>query len=296
MSREFALSLALHAILIVLLVLGLPDMGREISMEQLPVSFEVIAEETLTPKPAPRHLEVKPMPQPKPEPEPVHKPEVKPVEPEEKSVETKEDLPPEPEPEPKKVEEVPQLAPVPEVKPELAKAEEVPDRPIPLPRAKPQVKPDPKREEAPKEKEDFTSVLKDLKRIKEKTQSQGQIDTETNPDDEGNAGKLGDQVTVSEMDAVRIHLRKCWNVPAGVKDAQDLKVNVRVWMNPDGTVKKAEVAKDIFAQGNPLYRVAADRALNAVLDKRCNPLPFPKHKYELWKDSVITFDPKEMFG
>lgn len=293
MNRGFILSLTLHVGLIILLIFGLPDVGREIPSVNVPATFDVIAEETLTPKPAPRPLEPKPTMKPKEE--PPHKVEVKPTELEEKPVEKQEEQLPEPEPKPP-AEEKPRVSPTPEVKPDLTKVEDVPERPVPLPHKKPQVKPTLKPQEAKKEKEDFSSILKDLKQMKEKTQAQDQLETEQNTDEDGGVGKLGDQVTVSEMDAVRSHLAKCWKVPAGVRDAQDLKVKVRIWLNADGTVQKAEVIKDIFMQSNPLYKVASDRALNAVLDKNCNPLPFPKKKYELWKETEITFDPKKMFG
>jgi hypothetical protein len=43
------------------------------------------------------------------------------------------------------------------------------------------------------------------------------------------------------------------------------------------------------------YRTAAESARRAVLDPRCSPLPIPQDKYEMFKEFIFNFDPKEMF-
>ena len=100
MSKGFFLSLILHGVVIYALIYGMPNIGREIQDMEVPISFDVIAAETLTTKPAPKRAEVKPQPKPEPKTKPIHKPIVKPEEkPEEVA---KEDVEKEKTPEPVK--------------------------------------------------------------------------------------------------------------------------------------------------------------------------------------------------
>lgn len=297
MTKGFLFSLILHIAVVCLIIYGLPHMDRELPDHEVPFMMDVIAEETLTQKPAPPKMEVKPLPQPEPTPpKPEPKPEITPPEKQEEVVEEKEpEKIPEPELKPKIVEQPPKPEPIPEMKPEKAKVEEVPEKAIPVPRAKPSMKPKP--EPAKKKEENrFSDILKDLKKMKEKTQVKGQEERDNQTQEEGEIGKQGDQISISEMDAVRAKISKCWNVLGGAKDAKDLKVKVHLWMNEDGTVNRAEVVKDIFAQNSPYYKIAADRALSAVLDKNCQPFPLSKKKFNLWKEFIFIFDPKEMLG
>ena len=41
-------------------------------------------------------------------------------------------------------------------------------------------------------------------------------------------------------------------------------------------------------------QVAAESALRAV--QRCAPFNLPVEKYDSWKEIIMTFDPREMFG
>ena len=81
----------------------------------------------------------------------------------------------------------------------------------PIPQVKPKLK-SPELQVKKKEEERFTSVLKDLKKLKEKTQVKGQDEKAQETEDEGDVGKLGEELTISEIDAVRSQLSKCWNV------------------------------------------------------------------------------------
>jgi len=49
---------------------------------------------------------------------------------------------------------------------------------------------------------------------------------------------LGSQITASEVDLVRQQIARCWNVPAGARDAKDLVVKIRINIDPDGTVRQ----------------------------------------------------------
>lgn len=322
MIRSFFYSLLLHVVIIAVLVFGLPQLDNDLQNTPAPVAFDVVSTETLTPKPAPRRVETKPQPKPDPtpvpQPEPASRPEKKDI-PSQETQETQETQEVPEAQEPQKPEKPSEPVPEPSEKiPPLPKQESAPVLPIPLPEKKileakspspappkvvpvPQSKPSlksPPSEAKKTEKKDtspFMDVLKDLKKMKEKVHLKGQEDPNPSNED-GNTGKLGDQLTASEMDAVKAQLAKCWNVSSGAKDAKNLKVKIYLWLTPEGTVRKAKVLKDVFLHHDPFYKIAADRALNAVLDKACQPLPLPKNKFELWKEMTLEFDPKEMFG
>ena len=104
---------------------------------------------------------------------------------------------------------------------------------------------------------------------------------------------LGSQLTASEMDLVREQIARCWNVPAGARDAKDLVVEIRASVNPDGTVRQATIV-DQGRMGDPFFRAAAESARRAFFNPQCTPLKLPPEKYEIWKDLVVDFSPKDI--
>src|SRR3546814_7021749 len=72
--------------------------------------------------------------------------------------------------------------------------------------------------------------------------------------------KLGQQLTISELDAVRQQIEQCWVVPAGAREAENLVVQLRVEMNPDGTVRTAELQDRARMASDSFYRAAAERS------------------------------------
>ena len=102
-------------------------------------------------------------------------------------------------------------------------------------------------------------------------------------------------LAISEIDLVRQQIRECWNLPAGAKDAQDLNIEIHVVMNPDATVREARIQNQSRLQRDPFFRAAAESALRAVLNPKCNPLKLPPEKYQQWQTMTLNFDPREMF-
>lgn len=95
---------------------------------------------------------------------------------------------------------------------------------------------------------------------------------------------------------MRQQIEQCWVVPAGAREAENLVVQLRVEMNPDGTVRTAEIQDRARMASDSFYRAAAESARRAVLNPRCSPLRLPPEKYNAWKTLVLNFDPKEMVG
>lgn len=96
----------------------------------------------------------------------------------------------------------------------------------------------------------------------------------------------------SEIDALRAQIQACWNPPAGVVDAKELIVRIRLQLREDGSLSANPI---LLNQGssNSLFQIAAESAMRAI--KRCQPYKLPIAKYAIWRDVEVTFDPREMF-
>src|SRR3546814_14247581 len=64
-------------------------------------------------------------------------------------------------------------------------------------------------------------------------------------------------LSVSEMDAIRQQIQRCWLVPAGAKEGASLLVEIRVRMNPDRTVRAAQIVH-AARLSDPVFRAAAE--------------------------------------
>ena len=102
------------------------------------------------------------------------------------------------------------------------------------------------------------------------------------------SGKL----STSEMDALRAAIEQCWSVPAGLADAEDMRVTVTIRLLPDGSI---EGRPDVQATGGEsgARRAFAGSARRAV--QKCAPYSLPKEKYDTWAEVVVNFSAAEMF-
>lgn len=102
-------------------------------------------------------------------------------------------------------------------------------------------------------------------------------------------------MTVSEMDALRRQLARCWSIQAGAKYDQRVgPVDIRVIVSKDRTVESATVVDQRRYSRDSYFRYAADSAIRALNSKHCKKLDLNPKKYEIWRDMVISFDPREM--
>lgn len=178
-------------------------------------------------------------------------------------------------------------------KPEPEK--KVEEKPKPKPK-KPKAKPKPPAKKKEKQEDQFASLLKNLTPdtdTAEKTEEP--LDpTQDSSSPISQIATLSDKMTISELDALRQQIAPCWNVPAGAKYAEDLVVEARVTMNRDGTVQNASILNRSRYNQDSHFRAAADAAMRALRNPRCQPLKLPADKYNQWKTIVINFDPREM--
>jgi len=102
----------------------------------------------------------------------------------------------------------------------------------------------------------------------------------------------GAKLTQSEMDALRGQIQRCWNIPAGAMDAENLKVSVQFKLSRSGELEgRPEIVSG--GGGGGVERAAAESARRAIL--QCAPYNLPADKYEAWADVIVHFDPRDMF-
>lgn len=322
MRNGIAISGMLHVGVMLAAIHGLPVwMDPMDAVEQaIVVELVTIAERTVSqerkklelekaPPPAPKLKPVaasKPKPEPKPEPvktppppEPVQPPEPPKAEPkpEPKAIEAVNTVKAPPPPEPKKLPEKPKEKPKPPRK--VAAAEPAKTfRTLPQPRAKPkrrqpkfstdriaalldkdqEKKPRPKREQ-PKRRE----TAKIRKSFKDISIPPAPARVRSVP------------MTMSEIDAIRYQIQQCWSIPAGARDAENLVVRIKVFLNSDGSLSKAPEIVGGNGASDPFYRTAAESARRAIL--KCSPLKnLPAAKYARWREITLTFNPRDMLG
>lgn len=277
-NKALAISVALHVVILLLVIFGLPHFQSEPELAE-PVPIELVSnigELTTTNKPpveAPKPKEEKP-PEPPQKTEEQKKPPVpKKAEPEPPPEETLKEPPKE---EPKKVEKLDE------------KAEK-----------KVEKKPEPKKEKPkpkPTETNDMDQLLKDLTTPEKEQPKTDQVAPKmTEPTPSPNVSRFSNVLSMSEMDALRQQLSQCWSIMAGGKDADSLIVEVAVTVNQDMTVANAEVVDRGRYGSDTAFRAAADSAMRALRKAECTPLRLPPDKYDQWHQMRIVFDPKEMF-
>ncbi len=308
-SRGLAMSALLHVVLGIVLIVGLPRLFDPPPLEEMPIAVQLvtIAPETRATHPNPNlpqpdakpdvpEVEV-PAPKPQPKPEPpkpapnppsaaaVSQPADVPAPPEAKPTPPPPPKPPEPKPEAKPVEKL-----------EVPKPKEKPEPPRQLTKVEP--KPEEKKPEEKKyDPRQFDALLKNLATAHTAMMADA---TPENPRPAAARASsqpkapLGSQLTASELDMVRHQIARCWNVPAGARDAKDLVVEIKVIVDPDGTVRQATIVDQGRLGGDPFYRAAAESARRAFFNPLCRPLHLPAEKYAIWKDLVVDFSPKDI--
>jgi hypothetical protein len=108
--------------------------------------------------------------------------------------------------------------------------------------------------------------------------------------------KIGEKMSMSEIDALRRQIERCWNPPAGAPEAENLVVEVQLQINQDGTVRQAQIVDTSRMYRDSYYRAAAESVLRAVKHPSCTPLKLPHEKYDLWRETKLTFNPRELVG
>lgn len=191
--------------------------------------------------------------------------------------------------------------PQPEAKAEPLPTKEAKKAPKPAPKETPKSKPEKKTQktatrEKPKSSFDPTQLSALLNKLPEdsapqqpREKTEAQVDSPRTDDPDL-------PLTMSELDAFKVQMAKCWTVPAGAAGAEKLVVKLKVYLNPDGSLAQPPELMDRtkLITGGATYRAAADAALRAV--RLCQPFKMPADKYNSWREIDLTFDPRQMLG
>jgi len=296
MRRGSIYSAILHLAVILIAYFGLPQLFKEPLEIQEPIAVDIvtIADKTSPPKVEPK-TEVKPEPPKEAKPLPPAPPLPEP--PKQTLSQPEPPKPPEPTPEPLKPEppQVAQLPPAPTPETQPKPKPEPEKKPEPKPVAQPIVPEPPKAKPKAPPDTSVESILKSVEKIKPRSEPDpaDKMVKELARATPRTPPSLDNRMTISEIDAVKRQIERCWNVPAGAKDAKDLIVEIHVTLNPDGSVRgEPTIADQSRLSSDSFFRAAAESARRAIL--LCQPFKLPPEKYSTWQDMDLRFNPKDI--
>lgn len=287
MRRGLIISLALHLLILFSAIAVFPFTGERLPVKPTPLPVDLVTQAELT--------------------------KIKAGQRKAKAQSAKKDKKPDPAkkkvlkaPKPTKVKSV--KAPAPKPKPKLKKQVKAKPKPKPKPKkvvkkskpkpkpvkvaAKPKAKPKP----APKKKKDFDpdNIAALLNKVPDAgPQTTAALEPKKKPEPaKGRSNGRDLSMTFNEIDALRAKISQCWNPPVGGLGADAIKVKLRLRLREDGVLSREPEV--VNREGSPFFRAAADAAVRAVM--LCQPYQLPPRKYAMWRDMILNFDPKEMFG
>ena len=172
-----------------------------------------------------------------------------------------------------------------------------PEPPKPVAKPKPPTPAAKKPEEKKPAEPDFASVLKNVAKLKTPAPETPPEPAKPQPQPPAPAAappppSLETQLEASQLEAaIRQQVEQCWNVPAGARDAENLIVEIRVQLNPDGSVTDARIVDQSRLMADLAFRAAAESARRAVLV--CSPFKnLPAARYDIWRALTLRFDPE----
>lgn len=278
-AATLALSLAMHAALIVLLSMTFSFSNRPDLLDipqVVAVDLVAIGEETVV-KPTPPKEPVEEAPPVAAAPKP--KAEEKAPEPEETVT-----LPEDP-------------------KPPLTAAKEKKPEPKPVKKAE-ALKAKPKKEEPVVDEsaalDDFAKLIDRSKETQTKSE-QAEEDFFAAFSKDKNRSKVADSraQSISLIDAARNQVQRCWAPPLGARDAAQMRVRVSVLLGPDGAVIGTPTLdpadrRRMQRSSETVFRVFTESAVRAI--QQCAPFKLPKERYNEWRSLRLNFDPSQMLN
>ena len=192
-------------------------------------------------------------------------------------------------------------------KPKLPDKKPEPKRPTPPPQPKkptpPKKNPEPQKAK-PKNQPVLDNPLKDLlasvddmgKKLAAQD-ANATIKAGTQVNNMGIEGGIGgsyfSDLSISEADAIAGRLRACWNLDPGAMGIEDMIVEIRAYLNKDGTVRDVDILDKSRYNNDNHFRSVAESARRAVYT--CQPYSilaqkYPQ-KYDMWKTMLLRFNP-----
>jgi hypothetical protein len=100
----------------------------------------------------------------------------------------------------------------------------------------------------------------------------------------------GSRLLMSDINQIGQQLAACWQMAASGAKASNVVVDIRLEMNPDGSVRTVEVVDKERLVADPSFRLVAESAQAGLRHPRCSKLSLPLEKYDLWKSMVLSFN------
>lgn len=112
----------------------------------------------------------------------------------------------------------------------------------------------------------------------------------------GTEGRIDQILTISERDFLASELQKCWNVNAGVERADEIIVEIKAWINKDGTVRDVKIMNNMPISSFNTVAESAKRAVYVCNNKGLDsPFRILAEKYGDhygdWKEISLRFNP-----
>ncbi len=197
------------------------------------------------------------------------------------------------------------VAPQPK-KPKAPKKKPTPPVPAAKPKPKPKPKPEVKKEQKQPEKgkPQLANPLKSLLASVDALEKEvGNINQEATIKEGtevnnmgiegGTGGSYFSELSISEIDAIAGRLRACWNLDPGAMGIKDMIIEIRAFLNKDGSVRKVDIINTSRYNSDAHFRSVADSARRAVYI--CAPYSIfaDKYadKYDKWNTMLLRFNP-----
>ena len=197
------------------------------------------------------------------------------------------------------------VAPQPK-KPKAPKKKPTPPVPAAKPKPKPKPKPEVKNEQKQPEKgkpqlaNPLKSLLASVDALEKEvgnTNQEATIKEGTEVNNMGIEGGTGgsyfSELSISEIDAIAGRLRACWNLDPGAMGIKDMIIEIRAFLNKDGSVRKVDIINTSRYNSDAHFRSVADSARRAVYI--CAPYSIfaDKYadKYDKWNTMLLRFNP-----
>lgn len=197
------------------------------------------------------------------------------------------------------------VAPQPK-KPKAPKKKPTPPVPAAKPKPKPKPKPEVKKEQKQPEKgkpqlaNPLKSLLASVDALEKEvgnTNQEATIKEGTEVSNMGIEGGTGgsyfSELSISEIDAIAGRLRACWNLDPGAMGIKDMIIEIRAFLNKDGSVRKVDIINTSRYNSDAHFRSVADSARRAVYI--CAPYSIfaDKYadKYDKWNTMLLRFNP-----
>jgi hypothetical protein len=173
--------------------------------------------------------------------------------------------------------------PVPEPTPEPK-----PQPPKPEP---PKPKPPPPKPKPPSKSDDVAMLQKLLKDMQKNAPKPQQKAKPINAPPTNNiASNVSDRASMTELDAIRRHIEGCWRIDPGKEGVENLSAEIKVFINPDGSVQQAQIVDMTRYFVDSAFRTFANSARNAVLG--CGKIPISPERYNQFKEIDMNFSPQ----